>query len=117
MAEQEELDFRLNKVGDGPMFEVLLNNVRLDITKVGQLFSVRFSGLITQTQVDKLFRMLQSAYAGPSTLVHGPDTDVGGRLGDSCQHEECLPWEYCKYQTSALAKEEIGPLGPIEQGS
>lgn len=89
MADQQELEFRLNRVGDGPMFEVLLNNVRLDITKVGQLYSVRVSGLITERQTEKLKEMFLHLFAsspGPSQEEIWENDDVGrfanGRMDD-----------------------------------
>lgn len=88
MSEQNELGFHLNRVGDGPVFEVVLNNVRLDITKVAQLYSVRFSGLISQTQIDKLARMLEGNKT-KAELAHGPDTSVNVRNGFNCGHPLC----------------------------
>lgn len=55
--DKDEIDFRVDKVGDGPMFEVVLNNVRLDVTRAGPLYSLRVSGFVNDRQLETIKEM------------------------------------------------------------
>lgn len=96
MPDQNELEFNINRVGDGPVFEVIVNNVRLDIHHVGQLFSIRISGLITETQWAKLGKM----FAGndkPECLVYCNHNESHAGRFEDCPDEDCkrvvLKWQ------------------------
>lgn len=111
MPEDNQLQFNINRVGDGPMFEVLINNVRLDITHVGQLFSIRISGLVNEEQVFKLQRM----FAGNRTMHHAVRDEPqqhDDRPPETCSHPECQRFNGCL----ETAKDEIPFDGPYAVG-